>query len=65
MRLGPKELQTRWQKNVNTIIWAVGAFRNSFVVIACSIISYWYVHDTNHDITSDSPPPIPFKIIGM
>ncbi|KAL4132119.1 hypothetical protein QTP88_009329 [Uroleucon formosanum] len=65
-RIGPKEeeLQTLWQKYVNKTIWAIGAFRNSFIVIVCSIICYWYIHKTNHDITSDLPPPIPFKIIG-
>ncbi|XP_022162618.1 sodium-independent sulfate anion transporter-like isoform X2 [Myzus persicae] len=65
-RIGPKEeeLQTLWQKYVNKFIWAIGAFRNSFVVIVCSIICYWCVHKTNHDITSDWPPPIPFKVIG-
>jgi len=67
MRIGPKEeeLQTLWQKYVNKVIWAIGAFRNAFVVIICSIICYWCVHKTNHDITSDWPPPIPFKVIGM
>lgn len=66
-RIGPKEeeLQTAWQKNVNKLIWAIGAFRNSFVVIVCSIICYCCVHKTNHDITSDWAPPIPFKVIGM
>ncbi|XP_027845500.2 sodium-independent sulfate anion transporter-like isoform X1 [Aphis gossypii] len=65
-RIGPKEeeLQTAWQKNVNKLIWAIGAFRNSFVVIVCSIICYCCVHKTNHDITSDWAPPIPFKVIG-
>ncbi|XP_060834113.1 sodium-independent sulfate anion transporter-like [Rhopalosiphum padi] len=65
-RIGPKEeeLQNVWQKYVNKLIWAIGAFRNSFVVIVCSIICYWCVHITNHDITSDWAPPIPFKIIG-
>lgn len=65
-RIGPKEekLQTVWQNIVNKIIWAMGAFRNAFVVIVCSIICYWWVHKTNYDITSDGPPPTPFKIIG-
>jgi hypothetical protein len=67
MRIGPKEeeLQTTWQKNVNRFIWAIGAFRNSFVVIVCSIICYWCIHDIHHDITSDISPSIPFKVIGM
>ncbi|VVC34483.1 SLC26A/SulP transporter domain,STAS domain,Sulphate anion transporter, conserved site [Cinara cedri] len=65
-RVGPKEyeLQTQWHKNINKIIWAIGAFRNSFVVISCSIICYWCVNQSNHDIASDRPPPIPFKVIG-
>lgn len=64
--MGPDDerLQTTCQRYANKLIWAIGAFRNSFVVIVCALISYFYVRGTDHDTESDSQPPIPFKIIG-
>lgn len=64
--IGPDDerLQTTCQRYANKLIWAIGAFRNSFVVIMCALISYCYVRGTDHDTESDRQPPIPFKIIG-
>jgi len=35
------------------------------VVAVSSYVSYVYINSTEHDLTSNDPPPIPFKVVGM
>ncbi|XP_050432444.1 sodium-independent sulfate anion transporter-like isoform X2 [Adelges cooleyi] len=65
-RVGPKnpKEQTNFQKYANRAIWIVGCFRNAIVIIVSTYISYALVNSTGHSVTSDLPPPIPFKVIG-
>lgn len=65
-QIGPKvdNERTKFQKLMNRLMWLVGTFRNSIVVIVSSYVSYIYINSTGHDLTSDIPPPIPFKVVG-
>lgn len=66
-RIGPtdKNEQTKFQKFMNRSMWMIGTFRNSIVVIASSYVSYLFISSTDYDLTSDNPPLIPFKVVGM
>lgn len=49
---------------LNRTTWLIGTFRNAIVLIVSSYMSYLYIRSTEHDVSSNSTPPIPFKVIG-
>lgn len=66
-QIGPKDENERtpFQRFANRTMWVIGTFRNSIVVVVSSYVSYAMISSTGHDVTSDDPPPIPFKVVGM
>lgn len=66
IHIGPKEdsQRTKFQQFINRIMWLIGTFRNSIVIIVTTFIGFVYVNSSGHDVTSNELPPIPFKVIG-
>lgn len=65
-KIGPKDAkeQTPFQRFINQTLWVIGNFRSTIVIVISSYVSYKFISATKHDVTSDDPPPIPFKVIG-
>lgn len=57
--------RTRFQCIVNRIMWLIGTFRNSIVIVITTYMGFVYTTATGHDTASSEMPPIPFKVIGM
>lgn len=60
-RVGSKDsaVQTRSQKLANKVLWLVGSFRNSIIVVGCTVASYAFVNSHG-----GSTAELPYKIIG-
>lgn len=61
-RVGPADAdqQTRGQRYANKTLWLVGSFRNSIIVVGCTVASYLFVGDG----LSSKNVELPYKIIG-